>query len=139
MGKDKRRNKSRTGKSRSAQRAINAARRLKIIPVLIKDLNRMVEWMNALSVVQVAIIETAQALADLTAPTAPANPDAEKFRFKDGVDNLVKAHLAAQQAAQPQPITEPVPDPEILDAVNKLSQQISEPPLATDQPNPPTQ
>jgi hypothetical protein len=108
-------------KGRTASRAINAARRLKIIPVLIKDMNRMADWMNATGTVQVAIIEAMQSYIDQA-------KGVDDFVLTDKVNDIVKAHIASQQAAQPQPITEPAPDPEILEAVNKLSQQIAEPP-----------
>ncbi len=102
MGKDKKRNKRRPGKSRTGNRAVNAARRLKIIPVLIKDMNRMADWMNATGTVQVAIIEAMQSYIDQA-------KGVDDFVLTDKVNDIVKAHIASQQAAQPQPVTEPAP------------------------------
>ncbi len=90
-------------KGRTASRAVNAARRLKIIPIITRDMNRMADWLNATGVVQVAIIEAMQHYIDQVQACQPL----DGFKLTDKVNDIVQAHIKAQQ--QVQPITEPIP------------------------------
>jgi hypothetical protein len=149
MGKDKKRNKSGRagGHNRNVRRAVSLARRLKVLDLIVKDLNRLADWLNGVSVVQMATVQSLQDYHDQK--IAVDDPNKAKafaaFQFKESIDKLVLAHVQAQQQAQPVP----VPDGGGLTQadIDKAIAVAAMPPLppekgsadATDPPNPAAQ
>ncbi len=78
----------------------------------------MADWMNATGTVQVAIIEAVQYYIDEKQSMDVDRIKAlQGFKLTDKVNAIVMAHIASQQAAQPQPVTEPAVIPTDLSHV----------------------